>query len=119
LPDNPIAGVVSLSGVFDVAPLIHTSMNKELRLTEETAAPLNLMRAAPQCAAPLLLAVGGDEPEEFHRQSGDLAKAWATLRPNVLSLPGVNHYTIVDLLAEPGSILNREAIAIANWASRR
>jgi arylformamidase len=119
LPENPIAGVVSLSGVFDVAPLIHTSINDVLHLTEETAAPLNLMRLEPKCAAPLLLAVGGDEPEEFHRQSGDLAKAWAVLQPNVLSLPGVNHYTIVDQLAEPGCILNREVIAIANWAHRR
>jgi arylformamidase len=119
LPDNPIAGVVSLSGVFDVAPLIHTSMNKELRLTEETATPLNLMRSATIGHAPLVLAVGGDEPEEFHRQSGDLAKAWATLRPKVLSVPGINHYTIVDQLAEPGAILNREVIAIADWASRR
>jgi arylformamidase len=119
LPVNPIAGVVSLSGVFDVAPLIHTSMNQELRLTEEIAAPLNLTRATPLCAAPLLLAVGEDEPEEFHRQSHDLAEAWKTLQPNVLSLPGVNHYSIVEQLAEAGALLNREVIAIANWARRR
>jgi arylformamidase len=119
LPENPIAGVVSLSGVFDVAPLIHTSINDALRLTGESAETLNLMRTEPRCAAPLLLAVGGDEPEEFHRQSGELAKSWATLRPNVLSLAGINHYTIVDELAEPGALLNGEVLAIANWATRR
>ncbi len=119
LPENPISGVVSLSGVFDVAPLIHTTMNKALGLTVESAASLNLLTAEPKTAAPLLLAVGGDEPEEFHRQSRDLAAAWKQLQPNVLSLPGINHYTILDQLADPAGILNREVIAIANWAGRR
>jgi arylformamidase len=109
LPQNPIAGVVSLSGVFDVAPLMHTAMNDVLQITAESAAALNLMTAPIKSHAPLLLAVGGDEPEEFHRQTADLAKAWAALNPEIITLPGINHYTIVDSLANPQQMI---AVAI-------
>ena len=119
VPDNALAGVVSLSGVFDVAPLMHTSMNEQIRITPEIAAAANLMTANPRTAAPLVLAVGGDEPEEFHRQSRDLASAWATLQPKVMSLPGINHFTIVDDLATPGGVLHREVLAIADKTARR
>jgi arylformamidase len=110
LSQNPIAGVVSLSGVFDVAPLMHTEMNDILKITEKSAAALNLMTAPIKSKAPLLLAVGGDEPEEFHRQSADLAKAWAALNPEIITLPGTNHYTIVDSLADPQQTM---AVAIS------
>jgi arylformamidase len=119
MPRNPIAGVVSLSGVFDVAPLINTSMNVDLRLTPETAAPLNLHNANLMCDAPLLLAVGADEPHAFHQQSGDLAKAWPALKPEILALSATNHYTIVDHLAARDGVLHNYVCAIAGQGSPR
>jgi arylformamidase len=109
LPQNPVAGVISLSGVFDVAPLMHTEMNAILKITEESATAINLISAPIKSKAQLVLAVGGDEPEEFHRQSADLAKAWAVLNPEIITLPGINHYTIVDCLADPQQMM---AVAI-------
>jgi arylformamidase len=113
LPANPIAGVVSLSGVYDVVPLVNTSMNAELRLTQETAAPMNLLVAKPVCKASLLLAVGANEPRAFHDQSESLAQSWVTLKPEVLSLPATNHYTIVDHLASADGVLHKHVCAIA------
>lgn len=106
LPQHPITAVLPVSGVFDVAPLIPTSMNADLRLTPETAAPLNLLAAPLLSRAKLLFAVGALEPEEFHRQSHDLARHWQALQPQVLSLEGANHYTAIDSLAQPGGQLN-------------
>lgn len=111
LPENPIAGVICLSGVFDVAPLMHTSLNDALRITDTSAAILNLNTALVRSKAKLTLAVGGDESEEFHRQTDDQAKAWASLNPEVLDLKGFNHFTIVDSLADPKGILHRRAIS--------
>lgn len=106
LPENPIAGVITLSGVFDVTQLRHTMLNETLRITETSAAILNLNTALLRSKAKLVLAVGGDESEEFHRQSSDQAKAWASLSPQVLNLRGFNHFSVVDSLADSNGLLN-------------
>lgn len=110
LPENPIKGVVSLSGVFDVAPLIETSLNHGLRLDEAQAKALNLIAIAPRNKAKSALAVGQNESSEFHRQSSDLGKSWASLRPRVLDVAGANHFTMVDSLAIETGVLNRLAV---------
>lgn len=103
----PLAGVLSISGVFDPAPLLRTSINADIRLDAAGAAALNLLTRAPVVTTPLALTVGGDEPAAFHAQSEALARAWASLAPARLDLPGRNHFTAVDALAEPGSVLGR------------
>lgn len=113
LPINPIKGVISLSGIFDVAPLMQTSLNKALQLDLAESAALNLVGTTPRCTAALALAVGEKETAEFHRQSADLAKSWASLNPQVLDVAGVNHFSLVDSLADKGDILNRLAVEMA------
>ena len=110
LPENPIKGVVSLSGVFDVTPLIKTSLNSGLRLDEAQAKALNLIAIAPRNKAKLALAVGENESSEFHRQSSDLDKSWALLRPQVLDVAKANHFTMVANLATKGDVLNTLAV---------
>jgi arylformamidase len=112
LPENPIAGVIAISGIYDVAPLMLTTMNTDIRITQETAPALNLMTSEIRSRAPIVFVVGGDEPSEFHRQAADLAKAWASLHPKVLSLPQTNHFTVVDSLADSGGALNKVALAM-------
>ena len=112
LPENPIAGVLPVSGIFDVAPLMHTTMNDDIRITQEAAPALNLMATPLRSKAELLFAVGGDEPEEFHRQSKDMAAAWSVLSPRVISLPGTNHFTVIDSLADGNGVLNREVVGM-------
>ena len=113
LPENPITGVISLSGVFDVTPLMQTSLNSDLRIDEHQAKLLNLVASTPHSKAKLALAVGERESSEFHRQSSDLAKSWAGLSPQTLNLHGLNHFTIVDSLGNKGRVLNRLAVEMA------
>ncbi|MBL8589741.1 MAG: alpha/beta hydrolase [Methylobacteriaceae bacterium] len=110
-PAPNLAGALSLSGVFDLSPLIKTSINADIRLTPETAAALDLLRRSPALAAPLTLAVGAGEPEAFHRQSDALASVWADLSPERLD-QGTNHFDIVDALADPQSAIARR---VAGW----
>jgi arylformamidase len=112
LPENPINGVISLSGVFDVEPLINVSINSDLRLTPKTSQPLNLLSSQPKSKAKLVLAVGALESEEFHRQSADLAKSWSSLAPQLIDVPDKNHYSIVDSLADQTGVLHRLASAM-------
>lgn len=107
LPSDPIAAVVPISGVFALAPLIHTSINDALHLDIAQAGALSLHGAPWRSRARVMLVVGGDESGEFHRQSADMAAGWAELGPEVVVVPGRNHFDVIDALAEPSSLLNR------------
>ena len=112
LPENPLKGVVALSGIYDLVPLMRTDMNGVLKITEQSAAELNLMTSTPIVAAPVVLAAGGEESDEFKRQTMALGEAWADWSPEIVELVGLNHFTIVDSLASRGGILNRLACAM-------
>jgi arylformamidase len=108
LPPHLAAAGLSLSGLFDLAPLVQTSINGALRLTDAEA----------RCLSPLLLpppglklhaAVGAQEGPEYIRQSRAIAAAWSGTWD---ALPGHNHFTIVDELARPGSTLVKHAVAL-------
>jgi arylformamidase len=116
----PINGIVSLSGVFDVAPLIHTSMNADIRLDDQTAATMNLMTAEPINLPPMVLAVGGDEPEEFHRQSTRLAAAWHLPPESYMPCAARNHFTILEAFADPDTNLHARVLhMLASGRGRR
>jgi arylformamidase len=113
LPAQPFAGVLTLSGVFDLIPLMNTSLQTVLQLSPQDAERWNLTSALPRTQVPLVLAVGAKESEEFHRQTGSLAHAWTELRPHAIEIAEANHFTILDSLATPGAVLNRLAVACA------
>jgi len=114
LPVDPIAGVVCLSGVFDVTPLIQTSLNRGLHLDAAQAAALNLNDTRLRENAKLVLAVGELESRSFHEQSARLAENWAQLSPAVVNVAAANHFTIVDSLAAPQGQLNRLAMDMSH-----
>jgi arylformamidase len=105
----PIKGGVALSGVFDLEPLVLTSMNPDLRLNAENAAAWSPLRMRPVIEAPLLVAVGADETSEFIRQSQLMWEAWPEVRPaspsagndGPLLIPAANHFSAMDRFADP------------------
>jgi arylformamidase len=106
LPARPFHGAVPISGIFELKPLIPTSMNEAIRLDAASAEQLTLTTARPRVQVPVAFVVGGEESEEFHRQSAAMARAWAALDPKVVDIAGANHFTVIDGLAQPGSELN-------------
>ncbi len=112
-PAAPFHRAVPVSGVFDLAPLLHTSMNADIRLTEDRAPGLNLLSRPQRVHVPVVAVVGGAESEEFRRQSRALAEAWDSPRPSVLEVEGANHFTVLDALATPGTPLNRAVAGTA------
>jgi arylformamidase len=106
LPARPFHGAVPISGIFELAPLIPTSMNEAIRLDAASAASLSLTTVEPRTPVKMAFVVGGEESEEFHRQSETMARAWAAIDPKVVDIAGANHFTLIDGLARPGSELN-------------
>ncbi len=101
-----IAGGVPVSGVFDFSPLPHFSCNADLRLDAESARALDLHDRRPTVAAPLVVAVGGDETGEFIRQSRLIADRWAPQARQLEVLPGMHHFSVLEALAESGQPLH-------------
>ena len=106
-----IAGAAPISGIFDFTPMRHFSFNADFRLDEAAVARLDLAARRPTIPAPLVVAVGGNETSEFRRQSRLLADAWGIQLRALQLLPGLNHFTVLDALAERGQPLHRELLA--------
>ena len=107
-----IAGGVPVSGLFDFEPLPLFSGNAEFRLDRESARLLDLHDKSPTIAAPLVVAVGGAESAEFQRQSQLLARAWKPQVRDLLVLPGLHHFSVVDAFAERGNPLYESTLAL-------
>jgi arylformamidase len=103
---------LSISGLFNLEPLIHTMINDALGLDPESARRNSPMWLSPCCRVPLLLAVGGDESKEFHRQSQEFAEAWSGqgVPARYQAFAGLNHFTMVEQLAQPESLLLRQLL---------
>jgi arylformamidase len=108
-----ICGGLSVSGVFDLEPLLLASMNADLHLDRATARAMSPVHLIPEVTAPLLLAVGADETGEFVRQTGLLWGAWPGCRPPAaagpLHVPGRHHFSVISDLADPDSALFLQA----------
>jgi arylformamidase len=110
---GPIRGIVPVSGIFDVAPLIGTSINDALGLDASTAAALDLL-AADRAFCPAVVAWGEIETSEFKRQSRAFATQLveAGTACTTLEVPGRNHFDVVLDLGDPATPLFAAARAL-------
>lgn len=111
-PDDPVLGGVSISGVFDLAPLVDVSFNADLGLDHQSARELSPALLDPRVDAPLLLAAGAGETQEFVRQSRALWNSWPGCRPagstSPLLVPDRHHFSVLSELADPrGALFSR------------
>jgi arylformamidase len=107
LPTHVIKGGSGISGLYDMEAIRLSYLNETLGLDEPAAERNSAYRRQPASAAPLLLAVGGDEREEFLRQNALMYRAWkdkSPVRPVVLD--GLHHYSAVESLSDPNSKLS-------------
>ena len=107
LPADVIRGATVISGLFDLAPFPYTFLQPKLQLTWDQVRRNSPILRLPDAAPPLLVAYGGDETDEFKRQSEDFLGAWNEkgLSGECLILPGKNHYDVIDGFLETGSPL--------------
>ena len=111
LPQRLLQRGLSLSGLYELDSVMRTPMvQSSLHLTQaqvSRASPAWL--PAPQ-GATLLTAVGGDESAEFIRHNHLIQQRWGEqVVPVCDVLPGLNHFSIVEALTEPGHRLQQLA----------
>jgi arylformamidase len=112
LPHRLTRRAVSVSGLYDLAPLAATpTLQADLRLTADVIARASPARFAAPAGAQLCAVVGGDESEEFRRHNRMIRACWGqTAVPVCEELPGRDHFTVVDDLVEPRSSLHRRVL---------
>lgn len=108
-PADVVKGGCAISGLYDLEPIRLCYLNEVLKLTPEVARRNSPVHLPPGRPTPLILAVGGTEGAEYHRQTDDLASAWRArgLPVEVLDLAGHDHFSIVAELESPFSRLAR------------
>lgn len=99
-PQTKFARAILVSGIFDLIPLIHTSINDVLKLDEESAqrlSPINFVSHASNTK--LTIIWGENETDEFKRQSHEFASAWTKAKTNSqiykIEISGRNHFDIL------------------------
>jgi arylformamidase len=114
LPAGLVRRALSISGVFDLAPLRHTPFVKDdLRLTPAQVAKASPARLPAPRTGTLAAVVGGDESPEFIRQNRLIRDAWGPRAvPVCEELPGRNHFSALEALVEPGQRLHALALGM-------
>ena len=109
----PLRGIVAVSGIYDVAPLIGTTINDALGLDDATAAAMDLLTTARRFC-PAVVAWGAIETAEFARQSRAFAARLAGdgIPCSSIEVPGRNHFDVVLELADPATPLFAAARAL-------
>ena len=124
LSEGRVSAAIAISGIFDLRPLIATSLNTALDLDEREAAALSpVFWPVPNGSTPggtiLDCIVGGDESPEFLRQSRMMTEHWAAngVETRCEVLPGLNHFTVLDPLFDADSGLVARIAALAGAAA--
>jgi arylformamidase len=107
--DGRIARILSISGLHDLRPLLHTRMNDGLRLDAAEAAAESVVLLQKARAIPVTAWVGGAERPVFLDQADALASAWPDTVAHVD--PGRHHFDVIDGLADPASPLMRALLS--------
>jgi arylformamidase len=104
-PDNQVRTILSVSGLYDLAPIATSFLQPELHLTEQEIAQWSPCAAIARPDSKFRLIVGGRETAPFFEQAGRFAARLSSLgvQPRVASVDEEDHMTIVRALGRSGS----------------
>jgi len=107
LPRDLVKKALAISGLFDLEPIRRTPfLQPDLKLTPASVRKLS-PAGFPAPRGTLVAVAGGDESEEFLRQTQLIRKQWgAKAVPVSEALPGLNHFSVLHDLVDPDARLN-------------
>ena len=101
-----IRAALLVSGIYDLLPVRLSARNDYVRLDERLENEYSPIRHVAAIRCPVTVAWGEHEAAEFYRQSSAFA---AKLGAPTLIGRGLNHFEIIETLADPASALARAA----------
>jgi arylformamidase len=114
-----VPAAYSISGVFDLTPLIDVTMNEELKLDVESAREASPLTWPAPKGRVFDAVVGGLESSEFLRQSRVIAETWSKggAQTRYEAIAGMNHFTVIDPLTDPQSAMVGRLVELAKKVS--
>jgi len=116
LPDNVIKGITAASGLYDLAPFLHTSQKEYLNLDGASVQRNSPWHNLPRQDLPMLITWAGKETAEFMRQSLDYAKlcGGAGNPVETLAYPEHNHFSLAREYTKAESDLVQGVLKLVN-----
>jgi arylformamidase len=111
LPADLVKGAMSISGLYDLDPILHTPFLKtSLKLTAADALKASPAKLPRPRQGVLYTLVGGDESAEFLRHNALIRAAWGKKTvPVCEAVPGRNHFSVLEELTAPWTRLHQLA----------
>ena len=105
LPEDLVTAAYAISGLFDLGPLVETSINIALRLDHATARAVSPLFWNAPMRGSLDAVVGENESSEYLRQSKSIVDIWgaAGVATRFGTVANANHFTAIAPLADPAS----------------
>jgi arylformamidase len=103
LPEDLVTAAYAISGLFDLGPLVETSINKALGLDQATARAASPLFWKAPLRGSLDAVVGENESAEYFRQSRSIVECWgaAGIAARFGTVAAANHFTAIAPLANP------------------
>ncbi|XP_057293498.1 kynurenine formamidase-like [Hydractinia symbiolongicarpus] len=102
-----------VSGVYDLLPLINTSINDTLRLSKESAACLNLMKPIKGVNI-IFVCIGENDSPEFYRQSKVFSqKQSSETLSGFYTVDNEDHFSIILSMYDENAMLTKEILKAA------
>jgi arylformamidase len=95
-----------VSGIYDLLPVRLSARNEYVRLDEKLEHEFSPIRHIEKIRCPVSVAWGEHEAAEFERQSREFAQKLGA--PTIIGR-GLNHFELIETLADPASALARAA----------
>jgi arylformamidase len=105
LPKDLVIAAYAISGLFDLGPLVETSINKAMHLDHAAARAVSPLFWKAPAHGSLDAVVGENESAEYFRQSRTIVDRWgaAGIATRFGTVPNANHFTAIAPLADPQS----------------
>lgn len=115
LRSEVVAAGLPISGLFELEPLVSTSLNHKLRLDKDEARRLSPLFWQAPAGKSITAYVGGNESSEFLRQTRALVLHWKNMGADVtgVEVPGTSHFDIIAPLADPNSTMTHDLVILA------
>jgi arylformamidase len=107
LPEGLVTAAYAISGLFDLRPLVGTSINTPLKLDDASARAVSPLFWKSPVRGTLDAVVGGNESAEYFRQSRTIVDAWNAvgIATRFATIPDANHFTAIAPLADANSAM--------------
>jgi arylformamidase len=105
LPKDVVRAAYGISGLFELEPLVGTSVNKALSMDAASARAASPLFWTPPAGRSLDAVVGGRESSEYLRQSRGIVERWGAggVATRYGEVPDANHFTAIAPLADANS----------------